>query len=273
VDRSLRLPAYCIVIPFVAMILFSGTGCNQKDQESAEPRPHCTGRDSECGDGWHCAESDTLEWCTTSIVCEGSRYTCIAEGIFEAGRSCLANSECVEGAHCSRIEAEARQVCRLDECMRDSECSEGEMCRNFDCITTLGASCSDQSGEYGCSDHEICSEGECVAAPPEGGNSCWNDSDCAPDAPCTYGTGVPLCATCADDEQCTDPEASYCHEGHCGICNASSCAPRHCDERQGCVECLQDEHCQPGGRCVNGACNASCDQQEECGSGLCQWEG
>ncbi len=214
--------------------------------------------------GWNCVEG-TRPLCPR--LCDPT-YTCYAQGILEVGWSCIADSECVEGAHCRLLEGGSAQECAAIECVDTEECGEGEVCRSFDCVRTLGASCVGARGDYGCSPGEICVSSECVLPPMEGGNSCTDETDCAVGLMCTLdANSLRRCSTCASDAECTDPEIAHCHEGQCHVCSDAACDPGLCIRNRGCVECLGDEDCGEGQFCERArgthTCRTTCTRGDD----------
>ncbi len=107
---------------------------------------------------------------------------------------------------------------------------------------------------------------------------CAANADCAGSmvgAVCDVSTG--RCVECVASDTC--PEGRYCGAGNrclAGCRDDMACVTpadggtlaRRCDPTsRACVDCLADEHCAPGNRCVGNVCVAGCSAARACPTG------
>lgn len=240
---------------------------------TSRPRPTCSESDPDCGTDWECMESSSLEACVAVIIpypCTQTRFLCIAQGILTAGEACLGDGECVDGLYCPYSTDGSPRVCTAPECETRADCPDGQACRLHLCrADTADAICG---AELECADHQYCA-GSCTIAPPEGGNRCDSDIECADGRTCVErAPPYRYCTECDADAECAGHEAgSFCYDAFCAQCSPTSCGDQVCDPARGCVQCIADEDCPTGHACSQSLCRERCDfpNHEECASGHC----
>ena len=159
--------------------------------------------------------------------------------------------ECTCGSDEPESTTEMRCVFRPEECAADSDCDDGFVCFAEEVCSgggSIGCACATvicPDGEE-CPDPEPC---ECDEEPVEEEESCETvasfcvpdqvtctaDSDCPADWSCSeldVGSTCPACdcvvSTCAEGEECPEPEACDCPE--CTVETESYCLPAGWDE-------------------------------------------
>ncbi|HRI48586.1 MAG TPA: outer membrane exchange protein TraA family protein [Pseudomonadota bacterium] len=254
-----------------------------------------SGSEAGCSPGFFCNEAALCDLCQSNDQCGPSCMKCSGATPVCDGSRCV---ECTKDAECGN-----GNVCRDERCV---PCTTKEACAGNSCSCCPGTlQCLKTPGnQYICGEcqrDEECPDQRCdpyTLRCTATASSCVQDSNprercgaacerCSDERPhCLLGS---LCVACRSDLDCA--QGSYCESGDCLPCTTdrrcgSSC--RACPHEQPfcraelgradsarCVQCLDDSHCGPGGRCLQDSltcaapCTIACEPGTVCKGDRC----
>lgn len=192
--------------------------------------------------------------CVTTKDCDGTQR-CV--GALEPERvcqleqesTCKTSADCAGGFVCSQDGA-CRDVCASDaECVGEQSCTKGVCAElaELDDNGELPRVLAQQDCRLGsdCDAGSICLQGVCSP-------QCRSDRDCAAGETCADGT----CQAPEPEVQCSCREDVDCAAGE--TCDGCACQPGPAPE------CLVAADCEPGRRCLAGACSCGCVDARDC---------
>lgn len=239
-----------------------------------------SGNEAGCSPGFFCNEAALCEPCQSNDQCGPSCVRCSGATPICDGTKCV---ECTKDAECGN-----GKVCRQELCV---PCTADDACagNSCNCCPSSMHCLKNQSNQYicgACQRDEDCPgkhcdpntlrctdvAAACVAQDGDSTDRCSGSCElCPAERPhCLLGS---VCVACRSDLECA--QGSYCESGDClpcvtdrrcgGSCRACPHDTPFCRAELGradstrCVQCLDDSHCGPGGRCQrDGTCAAPC---------------
>ena len=279
-------------INIVLLILACTAGCACARLGDAQPRQLWA---VECKNDGHAGAR-----CGNDCNCKGR---CIYHGPFSAkcsdgefGQWCSDKSHCNSG-HCIRFEcadgteastcdnngqcyaddcAGSACFCNAGKCKKklpvDAGCNDGSQCSSDSCIrfrcadAELGSTCD---FNHQCKGSDTwCNTGRCATKLPEG-DGCNDGSQCSSGAcirfKCSDGT---VGATCDKNSQCNS--GNWCDSGNwqCKVKFGANNVHEFCNDGSQCASgnCIRF-------RCADGKPGATCDNNQQCYSGVCKKDG
>ncbi len=269
-----------------------------------DPDAECAAADpATCGTTGECSGLSACTLWPAGTVCAPS--ACDAATVAHASSTCDGLGACLDRGtiDCAPFTCDAATGLCRQSCFFDRDCGPGFACADGYCLRDEGQGCSaDAECASGfCTDGVCCGSrcdgtcevcdlegavGECLAV-PEG-------QDPGDECEASGAEGCGLTGTCSGFRSCSLwAVGSTCHPAECldagtsantdecdgkGACidgGTTACHPYVCDTTTGtCLTaCVQDDQCQAGTRCSQGACRkvegASCADGMECATLLC----
>ena len=220
----------------------------------------------ECTNSGHCDDSNpcTFDYCQTVGMMGGGGGTfaqggtCVHdEQCSWEGETCVPDPEdnqmfecepipgwCQDDWQCSKGEQCVENACQdIPQCQVDSDCQDWPECSVWQCIEEICV----ESPIEGCCEHS----GQC-----DDGNQCTRD-ECGPDNTCSYEDEV-----CDDGIACTIDTCAP-SKGCRVELDHDACGENYCSDNydiggsSGCVECLNENHCDDSNPCTRNICDWS----------------
>ena len=217
--------------------------------------------------------------CLPAPVTVCAPFACDATGDATTGscfQSCTSNAQCATGSHCNVASGSCGVRPTSAVCTTDADCSSGHCTDGVCCNTACRGACVDcnVAGRSG-----TCTAISGSARDPHGICVDQGASGCGQNGTCN---GLGGCADYPRDTQCLAPSCAgniLSTAGSCdgsGTCRSGSihCDPFRCVDGACTANCQTDDDCASGSHCINGSCGAKgpglrCQSGSECASNVC----
>lgn len=185
------------------------------------------------------------------VLARGGCESCPARGdVLCSDASCGALPECPKSRSFTIPCPDGPGTCRITGKRQSCASCEPKRCETYE----------------DCDDGDPCTSEDCAEFRFACALECWNHPyDCGEGYGCREGDCFPRCDVnedCQDENMCT---SDTCVDHLCENVPVVECPDQICNPETGdCVDCLSDENCNEGERCVDNTCIPFCIEDVDC---------